>query len=48
MKDSDSDLPSSWAAPAKIDEKCRLKLPAGFRKILEERYGRTVSPLDVW
>lgn len=26
-------------SPAKIDEKGRLKVPAGFRKIIEERYG---------
>src|SRR5687768_9786521 len=27
-------------APAKIDEKGRLKIPSGFRKIIEERYGQ--------
>jgi MraZ protein len=47
-------------APAKIDEKGRLKVPAGFRKIIEERYGAEcfitstdgeralVYPLPVW
>jgi len=46
--------------PAKIDEKGRLKVPAGFRKIIEERYGSDcfitsmdgeralVYPLGVW
>lgn len=47
-------------APAKIDEKGRLKVPAGFRKIIEDRYGpdcfitstdgqaALVYPLPVW
>ena len=47
-------------SPAKIDEKGRLKVPAGFRKIIEERYGSDcfitsmdgeralVYPLAVW
>lgn len=47
-------------SPAKIDEKGRLKVPAGFRKIIEERYGSEcfitsmdgeralVYPLAVW
>ena len=47
-------------SPAKIDEKGRLKVPAGFRKIIEERYGSDcfitsmdgeralVYPLPVW
>src|SRR5688500_14121955 len=47
-------------SPAKIDEKGRLKVPAGFRKIIEERYGTDcfitsmdgeralVYPLAVW
>jgi transcriptional regulator MraZ len=47
-------------SPAKIDEKGRLKVPANFRKIIEERYGpdcfitstdgehATVYPLPVW
>jgi MraZ protein len=47
-------------SPAKIDEKGRLKVPAGFRKIIEERYGpecfitstdgdsALVYPLPVW
>jgi MraZ protein len=26
-------------APAKVDEKGRLKVPAGFRKVIEDRYG---------
>ena len=26
-------------APAKVDEKGRLKVPAGFRKAIEDRYG---------
>lgn len=30
------------SAPAKIDDKGRLKIPTGFRRILEERYGREV------
>lgn len=48
------------SAPAKIDDKGRLKIPAGFRKIIEEKYGLTcfitstdgeravVYPLPVW
>jgi len=47
-------------APAKIDEKGRLKIPAGFRKIIEERYGQDcfitstdgeralIYPLPIW
>lgn len=47
-------------SPAKIDEKGRLKVPANFRKIIEERYGADcfitstdgehamVYPLPVW
>jgi MraZ protein len=47
-------------APAKIDEKGRLKVPAGFRKIIEDKYGpecfitstdgerALVYPLPVW
>ena len=47
-------------APAKIDEKGRLKVPTGFRKIIEEKYGQEcfitstdgeralVYPLPVW
>jgi MraZ protein len=47
-------------SPAKIDEKGRLKVPATFRKIIEERYGADcfitstdgehamVYPLPVW
>lgn len=47
-------------SPTKIDEKGRLKIPAGFRKIIEERYGADcfitsmdgeralVYPLPVW
>jgi len=47
-------------SPAKIDEKGRLKVPANFRKIIEERYGNDcfitsmdgeralVYPLAVW
>jgi MraZ protein len=47
-------------APAKIDEKGRLKVPSGFRKIIEEKYGQDcfitstdgeralVYPLPVW
>ena len=47
-------------SPAKIDEKGRLKVPAGFRKIIEEHYGQEcfitstdgeramVYPLPVW
>jgi MraZ protein len=47
-------------APARIDEKGRLKVPANFRKIMEERYGpdcfitstdgerALVYPMPVW
>jgi MraZ protein len=47
-------------SPAKIDEKGRLKVPAGFRKIIEDKYGQEcfitstdgeralVYPLPVW
>ncbi|HEX3583956.1 MAG TPA: division/cell wall cluster transcriptional repressor MraZ [Thermoanaerobaculia bacterium] len=47
-------------APAKIDEKGRLKVPSGFRKIIEEKFGQDcfitstdgeralVYPLPVW
>ena len=47
-------------SPAKIDEKGRLKVPAGFRKIIEDRHGpdcfitsfdgesARVYPLPVW
>ncbi len=47
-------------SPAKIDEKGRLKVPASFRKIIEERYGTDcfitstdgesakVYPMPVW
>ena len=47
-------------SPAKIDEKGRLKVPADFRKIIEEKYGKEcfitstdgeralVYPLAVW
>lgn len=47
-------------SPAKIDEKGRLKVPSGFRKIIEEKYGQDcfitstdgeralVYPLPVW
>jgi MraZ protein len=47
-------------APAKIDEKGRLKVPSNFRKIIEERFGpdlfitstdgerALVYPLPVW
>ena len=47
-------------SPAKIDEKGRLKVPAHFRKIVEEKYGKDcfitstdgeralVYPLPVW
>jgi len=47
-------------APAKIDEKGRLKVPTGFRKIIEEKYGQDcfitstdgeralIYPLPVW
>ena len=47
-------------APARIDEKGRLKIPSGFRKVIEERYGpdlfitstdgerALVYPMPVW
>jgi len=47
-------------APAKVDEKGRLKIPAGFRKIIEEKYGSdcfitstdgeraVIYPMPVW
>lgn len=47
-------------APATIDDKGRLKVPANFRKIIEERYGRdcfitstdgeraVIYPMPVW
>ena len=47
-------------APATIDDKGRLKVPANFRKVIEEKYGRDcfitstdgrralVYPLPVW
>lgn len=47
-------------APAKVDDKGRLKIPAGFRKIIEDRYGQDcfitsidgdhalVYPMPVW
>ncbi|HET8796830.1 MAG TPA: division/cell wall cluster transcriptional repressor MraZ [Thermoanaerobaculia bacterium] len=47
-------------SPAKIDDKGRLKVPASFRKIIEERYGpdcfvtsedgerALIFPLPVW
>ena len=47
-------------SPTKIDEKGRLKIPANFRKVIEERYGvdcfitsmdgerALVYPLPVW
>ena len=47
-------------APAKVDDKGRLKIPAGFRKIIEDRYGEDcfitstdgehalVYPMPVW
>ncbi|HEX8153802.1 MAG TPA: division/cell wall cluster transcriptional repressor MraZ [Thermoanaerobaculia bacterium] len=47
-------------SPAKIDDKGRLKVPADFRKVIEERYGNDcfitstdgeralVYPLPVW
>lgn len=48
------------SAPTKIDDKGRLKVPTGFRRLLEERWGREVFitsvlgdsvlvyPLAVW
>ena len=47
-------------SPATIDDKGRLKVPAGFRKIIEDKYGRDcfitstdgqralIYPLPVW
>ena len=47
-------------APAKVDDKGRLKIPAGFRKVIEEKYGvdcfitstdgerALIYPMDVW
>jgi len=47
-------------APAKVDDKGRLKIPTGFRKIIEDRYGQDcfitstdgehamVYPMPVW
>ncbi len=47
-------------APAKVDEKGRLKVPAGFRKVIEEKYGldcfitsmdgehAIIYPMPVW
>jgi MraZ protein len=47
-------------APAKVDDKGRLKIPSGFRKIIEDRYGADcfitsidgdhalVYPMPVW
>ena len=47
-------------APAKVDEKGRIKIPGDFRKIIEERYGNDcfitsqdgekalIYPLPVW
>jgi len=47
-------------APARIDEKGRLKIPANFRKIIEERFGQDcfitstdgeralIYPMSVW
>jgi MraZ protein len=47
-------------APARVDEKGRLKVPAGFRKIIEDKYGpdcfitstdgerALIYPLAVW
>jgi MraZ protein len=47
-------------SPTRIDDKGRLKIPAGFRKVIEERYGQDcfitsmdgesalVYPLPVW
>lgn len=47
-------------APAKVDEKGRIKIPSGFRKIIEERWGgdcfmtslegerAMIYPLAVW
>jgi MraZ protein len=47
-------------APAKVDDKGRLKIPSGFRKVIEDRYGADcfitsidgdhalVYPMPVW
>jgi MraZ protein len=47
-------------APAKVDEKGRLKIPAGFRKLIEDKYGSDcfitstdgeralIYPMPVW
>lgn len=47
-------------APAKVDEKGRLKIPAGFRKVIEDKYGSdcfitstdgeraVIYPMPVW
>ena len=47
-------------APAKVDDKGRLKIPAGFRKVIEDKYGldcfitstdgerAVIYPMPVW
>lgn len=35
------------SAPAKIDDKGRLKVPTAFRRLLEDRYGREVFTTSV-
>jgi MraZ protein len=47
-------------SPAKVDDKGRLKIPAGFRKVIEEKYGEDcfitstdgeralIYPMPVW
>ena len=47
-------------SPAKVDDKGRLKIPAGFRKLIEEKYGAdcfitstdgeraVIYPMPVW
>lgn len=35
------------SAPSKIDDKGRLKVPTGFRRTLEDRYGREVFTTSV-
>ena len=47
-------------SPAKVDDKGRLKIPAGFRKVIEEKYGAdcfitstdgeraVIYPMPVW
>jgi MraZ protein len=47
-------------APAKVDEKGRLKIPAGFRKLIEDKFGQDcfitstdgeralIYPIPVW